>query len=153
MTNHRPALDSGHRRDADAKKWCWERPSKGASSAASLHDSARCTSKSQAAFYDFDEFERVASEAERLGTVPYLVVLLGGEAGLRCGENDGPGMGASRPQEAPTRRRSVRLERHVTVPKGGRDRYDPLTTRSRRHCSKYGTCAVSVCCATGRAVH
>ena len=40
------------------------------------------TAKGQAAFYDFDEFERVVTR--RSG--PTLVVLLGGEAGLRCGE-------------------------------------------------------------------
>jgi integrase len=41
--------------------------------------------KSHAAFYDFDQFERLVERA-RMDRQPHLVVLLGGEAGLRCGE-------------------------------------------------------------------
>jgi integrase len=36
-------------------------------------------------FYDFDEYERLV-EAARLDRTGYLIVLLGVEAGLRCGE-------------------------------------------------------------------
>ncbi|MEO5822352.1 MAG: site-specific integrase [Vicinamibacteraceae bacterium] len=40
---------------------------------------------SEASFYDFDEFERLVGAA-RSEAPALLVVLLGGEAGLRCGE-------------------------------------------------------------------
>ena len=43
------------------------------------------TSKSVATFYDFDEYERLV-EAARSDPRAYLVALLGGEAGVRCGE-------------------------------------------------------------------
>jgi integrase len=41
--------------------------------------------KSVTGFYDFEEYERLV-EAARSDAKTYLVVLLGGEAGLRCGE-------------------------------------------------------------------
>lgn len=37
-------------------------------------------------FYDFEDFERLVEAARRAGPVPHLIVLLGGQAGLRCGE-------------------------------------------------------------------
>ena len=37
-------------------------------------------------FYDFDEYERLLEAAKELGPTARLVALLGGEAGLRCGE-------------------------------------------------------------------
>src|SRR5437773_2358368 len=41
--------------------------------------------KGSAGFYDFDDYERLAEAAKALDPVAYLIVLLGGEAGLRCG--------------------------------------------------------------------
>jgi len=41
--------------------------------------------KNQASFHDFGEFERLV-EVARSEALVFLVVLLGGEAGLRCGE-------------------------------------------------------------------
>ena len=41
--------------------------------------------KPQAQFHDFDAYERLVNAAERLDARTYLLVLLGGEAGLRCG--------------------------------------------------------------------
>lgn len=41
--------------------------------------------KTEASFHDFDEFERLVDVA-RSEALALLVVLLGGEAGLRCGE-------------------------------------------------------------------
>jgi hypothetical protein len=38
----------------------------------------------QASFHDFDEFERLV-EVARSEALAFLVVMLGGEAGLRCG--------------------------------------------------------------------
>jgi integrase len=37
-------------------------------------------------FYDFDEYERLVEAARKIDPRTYLVVLLGGESGLRCGE-------------------------------------------------------------------
>src|SRR5207245_2300519 len=59
----------------------------------------------------------------------YLIVLLGGEAGLRCGE-----MIALEWGDVDLGKRQLCVQRsewrgHVTVPKGGRLRYVPLTIR------------------------
>jgi integrase len=43
------------------------------------------TMKSAASFHDFEEYERLVAVA-RSEPQTYLVVLLGGEAGMRCGE-------------------------------------------------------------------
>ena len=84
--------------------------------------------KSSAAFHDFDEFERLV-EAATLDSNAYLIVLLGGEAGLRCGE-----MMALEWSDVDLSKRQLCIQRsdwkgHVTVPKGGRLRYVPLTAR------------------------
>ena len=42
--------------------------------------------KPSAGFYDFDEYERLVQAALAEDRNGYLIVLLGGEAGLRCGE-------------------------------------------------------------------
>ena len=83
-----------------------------------------------AAFHDFDAFERLveATTHEQDG-VPRLIVLLGGEAGLRCGE-----IVALEWPDVNLATGSVSVQRavwngHVTVPKGGRVRHVPLTTR------------------------
>jgi integrase len=90
------------------------------------------------AYHDFDEYERLVAEARRHDNT-FLIVLLGGEAGLRCGE-----MMALEWSDVDLSKRQLRVERsqwkdHVTVPKGGRLRYVPLTVRlaaalrERRH--------------------
>ena len=86
------------------------------------------TPKSTASFYDFDEYERLV-EASRTESRTYLVVLLGGEAGLRCGE-----MMALEWSDVDLHKRQLCVARsewkgHVTMPKGGRLRYVPLTQR------------------------
>src|SRR5712691_3595711 len=83
--------------------------------------------KPSAGFYDFDEYERLVA-ATKDGTA-LLIVLLGGEAGLRCGEMIG-----LRWDDVDLVKRQLRVERsewrgHVGVPKGGRMRYVPLTIR------------------------
>ena len=45
------------------------------------------TPKPSAGFYDFDEYERLLQIAKAIDDNTYLIVLLGGDAGLRCGEN------------------------------------------------------------------
>jgi integrase len=42
--------------------------------------------KPSAGFYDFEEYERLIQAAKVLDRTTYLIVLLGGDAGLRCGE-------------------------------------------------------------------
>lgn len=86
------------------------------------------TSKTKANFYDFDEFERLV-DAAKGDEQAYLVALLGGEAGLRCGE-----MMALQWSDVDLAKRQLCVARsewkgHVTVPKGGRLRYVPLTKR------------------------
>jgi integrase len=86
------------------------------------------TSKSVASFYDFDEYERLV-EGARSDRHAYLVTLLGGEAGLRCGE-----MMALEWTDVDLNKRQLCVARsewkgHVTVPKGGRLRHVPLTKR------------------------
>ena len=86
------------------------------------------TPKSVACFHDFDEYERLV-EAARAESQAYLAVLLGGEAGLRCGE-----MMALEWTDVDLHKRQLCVARsewkgHVTMPKGGRLRYVPLTRR------------------------
>jgi integrase len=81
------------------------------------------------AFHDFDEFERLVKEAEASGAREYLLVLLGGEAGLRCGE-----MMALEWRDVNWSKNLLTVERsdwkgNVTATKGGRTRYVPLTRR------------------------
>jgi integrase len=84
--------------------------------------------KSEASFHDFDEFERLVDVA-RFEALALLVVLLGGEAGLRCGE-----MMALEWTDIDFAKRRLTVARsewkgHVTMPKGGRIRYVPMTKR------------------------
>src|SRR5687768_15372040 len=86
------------------------------------------TPKNQASFHDFEEYERLV-EATRSSLQDYLVALLGGEAGLRCGE-----IMALEWTDVVLNKRQLCVARsdwkgHVTVPKGGRLRYVPLTKR------------------------
>lgn len=85
--------------------------------------------KPSASFHDFDEYERLVTAAKASDPLAYLIVLLGGEAGLRCGE-----MMALEWSDVDLNKRQLCVERsdwkgHVTVPKGGRLRYVPLTSR------------------------
>jgi integrase len=84
--------------------------------------------KNEASFHDFDEFERLV-EVARSEALALLVVLLGGEAGLRCGE-----IMALEWTDIDFAKRQLTVARsewkgHVTMPKGGRLRYVPLTRR------------------------
>jgi integrase len=84
--------------------------------------------KPSAGFYDFDEYERLVDGA-KADPNAYLIVLLGGEAGLRCGEMMGLEW-----RDVDLGKRQLCVQRsewkgHVAVPKGGRLRYVPLTIR------------------------
>jgi integrase len=80
-------------------------------------------------FHDFEAYERLISEARRIGWRTHLIVLLGGEAGLRCGEMVGLHW-----QDIDLAKRQMCIRQsdwngQLTTPKGGRLRYVPLTRR------------------------
>ena len=86
-------------------------------------------SKPSAGFYDFGDYDRLVEAAKVLDPNACLIVLLGGEAGLRCGE-----IIALEWSDVDLTKRQLCVQRsewrgHVTVPKGGRLRYVPLTKR------------------------
>jgi integrase len=86
-------------------------------------------SKGSTGFYDFDEYERLVEAAKSVDPNAHLIVLLGGEAGLRCGE-----MIALEWTDVDFAKRQLCVERsdwrgQVTTTKGGRLRYVPLTIR------------------------
>ncbi len=92
-------------------------------------------------FYDFEEYEQLVDAA---ATEPnaLLIVLLGGEAGLRCGE-----MMALEWQDVDLGKRQLCVQRsewkgHVTAPKGGRLRYVPLTLRLATRSARTSSSAV-----------
>src|SRR5712691_8416719 len=110
--------------------------------------------KGSARFHDFDEYERLIAAAKSTDARAYLIVLLGGDAGLRCGE-----MMALEWTDVDLMKRQLCVQRsdwkgHVTVPKSGRLRYVPLTIRLatalRAHRHLRGRCAL--CAADGTAL-
>lgn len=85
--------------------------------------------KGSARFHDFDEYARLIAAAKSTDARAYLIVLLGGDAGLRCGE-----MMALEWTDVDLTKRQLCVQRsdwkgHVTAPKSGRLRYVPLTIR------------------------
>jgi integrase len=85
--------------------------------------------KGSTKFHDFDEYEKLVETARLLDPRTHLIVLLGGEAGLRCGE-----MMALEWGDVDLANRQLTVSRsdwsgHVTTPKGGRSRQVPLTRR------------------------
>src|SRR5688572_28826647 len=79
-------------------------------------------------FYDFAEYEQLVDAAAAEPNA-LLIVLLGGEAGLRCGE-----IMALEWPDVDLAKRQICVQRsewkgHVTVPEGGRLRYVPMTVR------------------------
>ncbi len=78
-------------------------------------------------FYDFADFARLAVAAEKLGSSQALVVLLGGDAGLRAGEMialEWPDIDFSRGVITVAR---SEWDGQVTSTKGGRSRRIPMT--------------------------
>jgi integrase len=85
--------------------------------------------KTSMSFYDFEEYERLVTAARSMDASTQLIVLLGGEAGLRCGE-----MIALEWKDVDLGKRQLCVQRsdwngQVTAPKGGRLRYVPMTQR------------------------
>ena len=82
-----------------------------------------------APFHDFEDFERLIEAARKRSHEALLVVLLGGEAGLRRGE-----IAALEWGDIDLKKRQLCVQRavwkgHTETPKGGRLRYVPLTQR------------------------
>jgi integrase len=80
-------------------------------------------------FHDFEEYEHLLTVAQKRSRDAYLMVLLGGDAGLRLGEIVALEWG-----DVDLRARRLTVQRsdwcgHVTVPKGGRSRRLPMTER------------------------
>ena len=87
------------------------------------------TPRPAVAFHDFEDFESLVTSTKVIDPNSYLITLLGGEAGLRCGE-----MMALEWSDVNLGKRQLCVRRsewkgHVTSPKGGRIRYIPLTVR------------------------
>ncbi|MFN7970892.1 MAG: tyrosine-type recombinase/integrase [Acidobacteriota bacterium] len=82
-----------------------------------------------ASFYSFDHYARLLAAAKQIGLQALIVALLGGDAGLRCGE-----MRALEWTDIDLDKRLVRIQRsdwrgQVSSPKGGRPRVIPMTAR------------------------
>ncbi|MFN7982531.1 MAG: tyrosine-type recombinase/integrase [Vicinamibacterales bacterium] len=80
-------------------------------------------------FWDFDEYQRLVEAGASVDPRAHLVVLLGGDAGLRAGE-----MRALEWSDVDLVKRQLRVERsewrgEITSTKGGRVRYVPMTQR------------------------
>ena len=85
--------------------------------------------KTSMGFHDFDQYERLLTIAHQRGMEAYLMVLAGGDAGLRLGE-----IIALEWRDIDLTARRLTVQRsdwqgHVTVPKGGRSRQLPMTQR------------------------
>src|SRR5262245_12847039 len=85
--------------------------------------------KAGATFHDFNDYERLIEAALAIGWRTHAIVLLGGEAGLRCGE-----MVAMEWRDVDLSKRQLCVRQsdwkgQVTAPKNGRVRYVPLTDR------------------------
>jgi integrase len=85
--------------------------------------------KGTAAFHDFDEYERLVDVARSIDVRTLLVVLLGGDAGLRCGE-----IIALQWADVDLAKRQLCVRQsdwngQLGTPKSGRLRYVPLTQR------------------------
>jgi integrase len=87
--------------------------------------------RTEMSFHDFEEYERLIEAASTIDPNAHLAVLLGGEAGLRCGEImalDWDDIDLKRQPAHLVVRRSE-WKGHVTTPKGGRSRRLPMTNR------------------------
>ena len=95
------------------------------------------TPRPAVAFHDFGDYECLVRSAREIDGNTYLIVLLGGEAGLRCGEMMALEWSAVSLSKRQLCVRRSEWKGHVTAPKGGRLRYVPMTIRLadavRRH--------------------
>jgi integrase len=85
--------------------------------------------KGSMAFHGFEEYEKLVQTASRIGTDTYVLVLLGGDAGLRLGE-----MMALEWSDVDLHQRQLTVQHsewkgHVSSTKGGILRHVPMTER------------------------
>ena len=93
--------------------------------------------KTVAAFHDFAAYERLVTAATAVDRRARIIALLGGEAGLRCGE-----MMALEWADVDLNQGQLSIARsdwkgHVTATKGGRPRHVPLTERLHEALSRH----------------
>jgi integrase len=86
-------------------------------------------SKGSTEFYDFDEFERLVAAAMTSDPRAYVLVLLAGNAGLRSGEMVALEWGDIDFVKGQICVRRSAWKGQVASPKGGRERYIPMTPR------------------------
>ncbi len=87
------------------------------------------TARPASKFHDFEDFERLVTGAQAVDGNTTLIALLGGEAGLRCGEMMALEWSAVNLGKRQVCVRLSEWKGHVTEPKGGRIRYVPMTVR------------------------
>ena len=84
--------------------------------------------RTDAAFHDFDDYERLLKAAQAIDPRSYLIALLGGGAGLRAGE-----IVALEWADVDLERRQIRVRHRtgveLTAPKNGRIRFVGMTER------------------------
>ena len=96
---------------------------------AALFDQTVRVARTDAAFHDFEAYERLLEAAQAIDPRSYVIALLGGEAGLRAGE-----IVALEWADVDLERRQIRV-RHsdwcgeLTTPKNGRIRFVGMTER------------------------
>jgi len=81
------------------------------------------------AFYEPSDYERLVEAARQIDPRIELAVLLGGDAGLRCGEIIGLEQHDIDPKRGILHVRRSEWEGHVTLPKSGRERQVIVTKR------------------------
>ena len=114
----------------------------------------RCTVKllrvdtGTAAFHDFDDYERFVDVAQSIDIRTLLVVLLGGDAGLRCGEIIGLEWADVDLAKRQLCVRQSDWNGQLGTPKSGRLRYVPLTQRLTAALVEHRHLRSSVVCQT-----
>ncbi|NVB41078.1 tyrosine-type recombinase/integrase [Pseudenhygromyxa sp. WMMC2535] len=88
-------------------------------------------------FYDFDEFETLVTAATRLDQRMLVMVLLGGEAGLRSGEIRGLEWSSINFRRRLLTVEQAEWEGHVTLPKHDKIRTLPMTERLTKALRKH----------------
>jgi integrase len=106
--------------------------------------------KGSAAFHEFADYERLVKMAKADGWVTQLIVRLGGEAGLRCGE-----MMALEWSDVHLGKRLISVARsewkgHVTSTRGGRVRHVPGRLRDALKQARHLKSARVLCDAEGQ---
>lgn len=112
------------------------------------------TARTDAAFFDFAEYARLVDAAQKIDGRAHVAVLLGGDAGLRCGEMlalEWSDVNLSLGQMAIER---ANWEGQITLPKGGRPRRLPLTSRLAQalEARRRGKFKLVICDAEGKSL-